>query len=138
MSPNGDPLSYKAFEKEAANSGFHVRTGSECNPGAAYNYLEIYESEIEKLAGSKDGCEDELEFIDVLRPDREHYKFNSLDLSENISKLENNLSSPSEISLDWIKVPLGSIRISLGYMSTFEDCYELSEFIEKHYRDRSV
>jgi hypothetical protein len=41
LAPSGQALSYKAFEKEAADAGFHVRTGSECNPGACYNYLGI-------------------------------------------------------------------------------------------------
>lgn len=39
LSPDGQPLSYRAFEREAAAAGFHVRTGAECNPGACYAYL---------------------------------------------------------------------------------------------------
>lgn len=65
MGPNGKMLSYKKFEKEAADAGFHVRTGIECNPGAAYNYIGIEESEVESLAGLTEGCEDELEYIQV-------------------------------------------------------------------------
>jgi len=38
-SPTGETLSYKAFEEEAAEAGFHLRTGAECNPGACYAYL---------------------------------------------------------------------------------------------------
>jgi len=38
-SPQGETLSYKAFEEEAADAGFHLRTGAECNPGACYAYL---------------------------------------------------------------------------------------------------
>lgn len=34
-------FSYKTFEREAAEAGFHVRTGAECNPGACYNYLGV-------------------------------------------------------------------------------------------------
>jgi hypothetical protein len=33
-------------------------------------------------------------------------------------------------------VPLGSVRASLGYMSTFEDCYALIKFVEGKYKDR--
>lgn len=29
----------QTFEREAAEAGFHVRTGTECNPGACYAYL---------------------------------------------------------------------------------------------------
>jgi molybdenum cofactor sulfurtransferase len=39
LSPSGQPLSYRTFEREAAAAGFHVRTGAECNPGACYAYL---------------------------------------------------------------------------------------------------
>ena len=39
LNPEGQPLSYKVFEREAAEAGFHVRVGAECNPGACYSYL---------------------------------------------------------------------------------------------------
>lgn len=39
LSPAGTPLSYHTFETEAAAAGLHVRTGSHCNPGAAYAHL---------------------------------------------------------------------------------------------------
>jgi molybdenum cofactor sulfurtransferase len=45
-----------------------VRTGAECNPGACYNYLGVKEAEVESLAGKKEGCEDDVEFITVQRP----------------------------------------------------------------------
>jgi molybdenum cofactor sulfurtransferase len=38
---DGSVFSYKTFEREAAEAGFHVRTGAECNPGACYNYLGV-------------------------------------------------------------------------------------------------
>eukprot|EP00878_Enallax_costatus_P013939 GHUV01014576.1.p1 GENE.GHUV01014576.1~~GHUV01014576.1.p1 ORF type:complete len:479 (+),score=157.31 GHUV01014576.1:163-1437(+) len=41
LRPNGSVFSYKTFEREAADAGFHVRTGAECNPGACYSYLGI-------------------------------------------------------------------------------------------------
>ncbi len=41
LSPSGTPLSYRTFEREAAEEGFHVRTGAECNPGACYAYLGV-------------------------------------------------------------------------------------------------
>ncbi len=45
-----------------------MRTGAECNPGACYNYLGVKEAEVESLAGKKEGCEDDVEFITVQRP----------------------------------------------------------------------
>jgi molybdenum cofactor sulfurtransferase len=41
LRPDGSVFSYKTFEREAADAGFHVRTGAECNPGACYNYLGV-------------------------------------------------------------------------------------------------
>jgi hypothetical protein len=41
LRPDGGVFSYKTFEREAAEAGFHVRTGAECNPGACYNYLGV-------------------------------------------------------------------------------------------------
>lgn len=37
-----------------------------------------------------------------------------------------------------MEVPLGSVRASLGYMSTWENCYALVKFIESNYKDRST
>jgi selenocysteine lyase/cysteine desulfurase len=41
LKPNGGVFSYKTFEREAADAGFHVRTGAACNPGACYAELGI-------------------------------------------------------------------------------------------------
>ena len=41
LKPNGGVFSYKTFEVEAAEAGFHVRTGAACNPGACYAELGI-------------------------------------------------------------------------------------------------
>jgi selenocysteine lyase/cysteine desulfurase len=35
------------------------------------------------------------------------------------------------------QVPLGSVRVSLGYMSTWEDCHALVQFIAAKYSDRN-
>ncbi|EFJ44557.1 hypothetical protein VOLCADRAFT_64703 [Volvox carteri f. nagariensis] len=101
LKPDGSIFSYKTVEKEAAGAGFHLRTGAECNPGACYNYLGVQESEVESLAGKKEGCEDDVEFI------------------------------------RWVEVPLGSVRASLGWWSTFDDVYALADWIERTYKDRT-
>lgn len=48
-----------------------------------------------------------------------------------------SLGHPGEVALKWIEVPLGSVRASLGYMSTFEDVYALAEWVERVYKDRA-
>ncbi|GMH33807.1 hypothetical protein BSKO_01641 [Bryopsis sp. KO-2023] len=137
--PDGSAYSYRTFEREAADAGFHVRTGIECNPGAAYNYIGIDESEVEQLAGEKEGCDDEVEFLTVERPVGGG-PTRAQDSDQVLYALEGSevaLGHPGEVALKWAQVPLGSIRVSLGYMSTFEDCAALVEFIEKNYRDRA-
>jgi len=129
LGSNGKVLSYKTFEKEAADAGFHVRTGIECNPGAAYNYIGIQESEVESLAGLTEGCEDELEYIQVPRP-RENGLFASVDMSE-----LNQLPDETLENARLVKIPLGSVRVSLGYMSTFEDCFTFAQFLEAKCKD---
>jgi molybdenum cofactor sulfurtransferase len=60
-------FSYKSFEVAAAEAGLHVRTGAECNPGACYAYLGVAEAEVEALAGTKEGCHDDVEYAHVAR-----------------------------------------------------------------------
>mmetsp|Transcript_19003 Transcript_19003/g.53201 ORF Transcript_19003/g.53201 Transcript_19003/m.53201 type:complete len:843 (+) Transcript_19003:23-2551(+) len=136
--PDGSPLSYRTFEREAAEAGFHVRTGAECNPGACYAYLGVRESEVEALAGEKEGCDDDIEFVQRSIPEGPPKSIHS---SEHLAALANStiqLGHPAEIALKWINVPLGSVRVSLGYMSTFEDSYALVDFIRTNYFDRQV
>jgi molybdenum cofactor sulfurtransferase len=183
LRPDGRVFSYKKFEREAAEAGFHVRTGSECNPGACFAYLDVREEEIETLAGRKEGCEDDrYEFLPVLRspgnappligPDvttPEPVAFaGSVDSGsesdgEEASGRSSSVApratpSPSsaaaatvlpgsrlelghpvaEVAAQWVQVPLGSVRVSLGYMSTFTDAYALARFVEMKYTDREA
>lgn len=135
---DGTAYSYKSFEAEAAEAGFHIRTGIECNPGAAYNYIGVLESEIEQLAGEKEGCGDDLEYLDVRRPENNSIP-RTLDSDEVLYALEGSnvsVGHPAEVGMRWIKIPLGSIRVSLGYMSTFEDCAAFADFMENNYKDK--
>ncbi len=35
-------------------------------------------------------------------------------------------------------MPLGSVRVSLGWMSTFEDVWAVVDFVERTYRNREA
>lgn len=37
-----------------------------------------------------------------------------------------------------VKLPLGSLRASFGYMSRFEDAWALLSFLRQHYTDRTA
>ncbi|GFR48351.1 hypothetical protein Agub_g10238 [Astrephomene gubernaculifera] len=140
LKPDGSIFSYKTFEKEAAAAGFHVRTGAECNPGACYNYLGVQESEVESLAGHKEGCEDDVEFIRVQRPVAEEAQdaISSADLLRSIANSNLSLAHPAAVALKWMEVPLGSVRVSLGWWSTFDDVFAFADWVERSYRDRSA
>lgn len=56
-------LALNIFARPPPDAGFHLRTGAECNPGACYGFLGVEEEEIEALAGEKEGCDDDIEFI---------------------------------------------------------------------------
>lgn len=101
-----------------------MRTGAECNPGACYAYLGVRESEVAALAGTKEGCHDDVEYATVARPET--------------PLLHGNLESVEAADgrrVRMVDVPLGSVRASLGWFSTWEDCYELVRFIEVRYKD---
>lgn len=116
-----------------------VRTGAECNPGACYNYLGVRESELESLVGTKEGCEDDVEFLQVQRGvATASMDLHSADLLKSIANSNVSLGHPAEVALKWVEVPLGSVRASLGWWSTFDDVYSLADWIEKTYRDRSA
>eukprot|EP00798_Chlamydomonas_sp_ICE-L_P024132 gene24132-9714_t len=148
MKADGSVYSYKAFEREAAEAGFHVRTGAECNPGACYSYLGVVEDveslagvkqgcvdekDVESLAGVKEGCEDDVEFVTVQRPSSPLKSMDSGSVMKNIADSAIAVGHPAEVAMKWVQVPLGSVRVSLGYMSTFEDCWALVDFIQKNY-----
>jgi molybdenum cofactor sulfurtransferase len=46
------------------------------------------------------------------------------------------LGHPAEVAMKWVKKPLGSVRVSLGYMSTFEDVEAFCLFMERTYLNR--
>lgn len=51
--------------------------------------------------------------------------------------LEGAAAASPEPSSQLFKLPLGSLRASIGYMSRFEDVHALVDFIRRHYTDRA-
>ena len=62
----------------------------------------------------------------------------SHDVLQPLASSSLDLGHPAEVATQWVDVPLGSVRISLGYMSRFEDCYAMVQFIRSKYTDRKV
>ncbi|KAL6757710.1 pyridoxal phosphate-dependent transferase [Haematococcus lacustris] len=142
LGPQGDCLSYRRIEREAAAAGFHLRTGAECNPGACYAYLGVAEAEVEGLAGIKEGCGDDIEFIRVLRP-QGHQGQVAAPMGQQGEQVqaENGWVAPGPPPTPgggestWVRVPLGSVRVSLGWMSSFEDVFAFTAWLQRSYRD---
>jgi len=162
LKPDGEPIGYVRVQHESAAAGFHIRTGASCNPGACYSALGILPGEIEQLASLKEGCGDSTEWIFVQRGGNEGERvvpevfsdlFDEDDLKdlahpilvaeeENLDEVlemieETNVSvgQPGEERLHWEKRPLGSVRMSLGWMSTFEDVHAFVNFMASSYID---
>lgn len=111
----------------------------------AWSAMFLQESEIRSLAGKKEGCHDDVEFITVERnktlPAGSSAKpaaLSSVDMLQSLATSSVDLGHPAEVASQWVEVPLGSVRASLGYMSTWEDAYALVRFIESNYKDRSA
>ncbi|KAF8057669.1 hypothetical protein HT031_006018 [Scenedesmus sp. PABB004] len=109
-SPNGSVVPFLAVEAAAADAGLHLRTGCHCNPGACYGAIGIKPAE--ERAATLSHNVSALGFITVLRA-----------------------TGPGG-ALAPVELPTGSVRASLGALSTFEDVYALADFLGRTYLDR--
>jgi molybdenum cofactor sulfurtransferase len=110
-SPNGSVVPAEDVEMEAAAAGVHLRTGCHCNPGQCLKDLGIQPQEERAAALAHNTTHG---FITVLRKTQEGGK----------TKVEP------------VELPIGSVRASLGALSTFEDVYALVKFLQERYVDR--
>lgn len=146
--------SYKDFEAAASKAGIALRTGAECNPGALQAAVGLADSEIRSLAGEKEGCGDENEFLEVRRERgvdaraaealaRGDLEVAAAVLSDGYSSSSASSSSSSSgeddegrsSSFEISRRPLGSIRASFGVTSTLDDAVALVEFVRGYVRE---
>ena len=106
LKPNGDVFSYINAGIELAYAGFHVREGCMCNPGACYSALGVRDEEVRDLAFKMHDNYTNWEWIKVERNGRT------------------------------VKLPLGTLRVSLGWMSRINDVDALIGFLMRNFRDR--
>jgi hypothetical protein len=60
------------------------------------------------------------------------------DLEETLEMIAESpipLGNAGDAGLHWERKPLGTVRMSLGWMSTFEDVYKFATFMESSYKD---
>ncbi|KAF6265693.1 pyridoxal phosphate-dependent transferase [Scenedesmus sp. NREL 46B-D3] len=103
LQPDGAATSQVVVEEAAFDAGLAIRTGCMCNPGQCLFNLGIKPEE--ERAVSITGTDCSSGFMVVQRPAKN-------DSSRLVS----------------VELPIGTIRASLGYLSTFEDCYALIDF----------
>ena len=100
---------------------------------ACYDSLGLEASEVQALAGLKEGCGDEMDFATVMRPPRTTPAAAKPPGSSGWWQWRGGHSSSAGQDdgggLVPTQVPLGSVRASLGWASTFEDAYALVQFL---------
>eukprot|EP00775_Hariotina_reticulata_P009006 gene9006-9179_t len=120
LSPEGAIWSPVHVEKAAAVAGLAIRTGCMCNPGQCYHDVDNRPEERRAAVLSK------------------------VDMSSGFFLANRTVAAaagqgapgPADHNMTVVvKLPTGSIRVSLGYLSTFEDCYAAARFILDEYRD---
>ncbi|WIA18344.1 hypothetical protein OEZ85_009809 [Tetradesmus obliquus] len=145
LQPDGSPLSFSRVERQAAAAGIDLRSGCVCNPGACYDSLGLSAGEVQGLAGLKEGCGDGMDFITVLRPAESSNNSTPAAAAATLGGVAagradtgSSSSGSGAVSgqqqqqqqLVEVQVPLGSVRASLGWASTFEDAYALEQFLK--------
>jgi hypothetical protein len=116
--------------------------------GACYDALGLSAEEVQSLAGLKEGCGDDMDFITVQRPTPSTANglgtpsaaatapvFGSIAGGNSTTSADAGgnggaAAGGQQQQLVGVQVPLGSVRASLGWASTFEDAYALVEFLK--------
>jgi molybdenum cofactor sulfurtransferase len=105
LKPSGELFSYRTAALVLSEQGFQVRDGCMCNPGACYKAVGVTDKEVRLKAIKAEGNYKNWEWIHVMRDG------------------------------ELVKRPLGSIRVSLGWMSRQADIDALVDFLRETYRD---
>jgi hypothetical protein len=109
---------------------------------ACYDSLGLEAAEVQGLAGLKEGCGDELDFITVQRPPKaataasnssssrgSWWRWRGAGGAAQQPQQESGVVGSVQEGLVPTQVPLGSVRASLGWASTFEDAYAFVQFL---------
>ncbi|PRW20464.1 Molybdenum cofactor sulfurase [Chlorella sorokiniana] len=135
LKPNGEVFSYRRAGTAMVAAGFHMRTGCTCNPGACYAFLGVRDEEVQTAAQLAQGNFSEWEWVWVRRKvDTPHAIPTAEEAAAHAGSVVANEGKHHQL----VKLPLGSLRLSFGYMSRFEDAWALLNWLKQHYTDRTV
>mmetsp|Transcript_64930 Transcript_64930/g.155027 ORF Transcript_64930/g.155027 Transcript_64930/m.155027 type:complete len:119 (-) Transcript_64930:67-423(-) len=113
----------------AAEAGVHLRAGMHCNPGAAAAMLGLPPEAIAQLAqdSAMKGCGLGPAFVRCAASAVER----SFDHS--CGHLYTGHVSQPLFGEPMLEMPSGSVRVSLGYLSIYEDIQKLIRFLRRRY-----
>ncbi|WIA16844.1 hypothetical protein OEZ85_013779 [Tetradesmus obliquus] len=135
LTPEGDRVPGSLVDAAASAAGLHLRSGCNCNPGRCMANLGITpQQERERAAKFHKGP-----ILIVMRPQGSNSSSSSSSSPEAIVRLaEQQQQDAGEPPLEAVPLPLGSVRVSLGAYSTFEDCYALVRLLGGTFTDFEV
>jgi len=152
LTSSGDRLPGRLVEAAATAAGLHLRTGCNCNPGRCLPNLGITpEEERARAAEGHTGP-----VLVVMRPRPAAHGTNTTSTAPQAGTQSdtwaasgtaaaagegaavNGAEGSGPHQLVPVPLPVGSVRASLGALSTFEDCYAFVRFLGTTFKDFEV
>mmetsp|Transcript_26209 Transcript_26209/g.60715 ORF Transcript_26209/g.60715 Transcript_26209/m.60715 type:complete len:541 (-) Transcript_26209:152-1774(-) len=130
----------------AAEAGIHIRAGMHCNPGAATTILGLPPEAIKEAAKdtSIQGCGHGPAFVkcrasavQAIQSDdacQQLYTGRASATESHVATGTDFLDAMQSLEPD-LEMPFGSVRVSVGYLSTYEDIRRLVDFVIKEYQE---
>eukprot|EP00632_Arachnochrysis_sp_CCMP2950_P016105 CAMPEP_0185700436 /NCGR_PEP_ID=MMETSP1164-20130828/7493_1 /TAXON_ID=1104430 /ORGANISM="Chrysoreinhardia sp, Strain CCMP2950" /LENGTH=673 /DNA_ID=CAMNT_0028367387 /DNA_START=61 /DNA_END=2082 /DNA_ORIENTATION=+ len=163
LGADGASVSHIDVMDAASKAGIHVRAGAECNPGAAYDALGVPPTAVSRLAHDDDllGCGMGPAFVTCKASDLQsspQHRLAAHAANFGVSEVAFSSDRGTSVFCDAVatdgaldtdaaasflfagdkdpevQVPLGSVRASVGYLSTFDDVLRLVDFVDATYR----
>jgi len=139
LTSSGDRLPGRLVEAAATAAGLHLRTGCNCNPGRCLPNLGITPDE--ERARAAEGHTGPVLVVMRPRPAAPGTTVNTTNSTGTTGA--DGVAAAGAAGGDGhhlvpVPLPVGSVRASLGALSTFEDCYALVRFLGTTFRDFHV
>ncbi|PSC72351.1 Molybdenum cofactor sulfurase isoform B [Micractinium conductrix] len=137
LRPDGKLYSYRAGATALDQAGFSMRCGCTCNPGACYGLLGVTDEEVRAAADAAHGNFSDWEWVWAPRPEPAAGSADSGAGGGGGSDVVPDGGTSGNGDARRVRLPLGSLRASLGWMARFEDAWALVKFIQAHWTDRA-
>ncbi|PFH37656.1 cysteine desulfurase/selenocysteine lyase family PLP dependent transferase superfamily protein [Besnoitia besnoiti] len=118
LRPDGSFVPFPQVEADAAEALIHLRTGCFCNPGGCQDFLGLSAEDIIRNSQKRDSCSDPTGA--------------TLSVAAGVPGLLTGLGGGS-LEGGVYRKPAGSVRLSMGYMSTFADVDAIIAFLSDTY-----